>query len=116
MKVGEIAQVVHEANRAIQVIQADPTIPVGPHWEDLDNETRQSAVDGVHKVAFEGLDPRGSHSNWLRFKEEHGWKYGPVKDEIKKEHPLMVPYDELPESQRVKDELFVAIVNVLKFA
>lgn len=105
-----IARVVHEANRALQIEQADPTIPVSPSWDELDAETRESAVSGVLQV-IDGATPLQSHESWCTFKLEHGWKLGPVKDEIKKEHPLLVSYDELPESQRLKDHLFVAIVR-----
>ena len=31
--------------------------------------------------------------------EADGWKYGPVKDPEKKEHPCFVPYDDLPPSR-----------------
>lgn len=112
MRVEQIARVVHEANRAVQVEQADPTIPVGPAWDDLDDETRRSAIEGVQGV-LNGNTPEESHQSWCEFKIAHGWVLGPVKSDDLKEHPLLVPYDELPESQRLKDHLFVAIVTAL---
>lgn len=112
--VESIARVVHEANRALQIEQADPTIPVSPSWDDLDAETRASAVDGIEGV-LAGNTPEQSHEQWMRFKVDHGWVLGPVKDEAKREHPLLVPYGELPDSQKVKDGLFVAIVRALSF-
>ncbi len=108
----QIARVVHEANRALQIEQADPTIPVSVSWDDLDEETRQSAINGVEAV-IGGAGPEQSHENWTRFKLTHGWTLGPVKDEELKQHPLLVPYGALPASQRVKDSLFGAIVQVL---
>lgn len=107
-----IAHVCHEANRALQIEQADPTISVSPLWEDLDQETRESAIDGVQNI-LAGATPRQSHENWMQFKMDRGWKLGPVKDEEKREHPLLVPYDELPEEQQVKDILFFSIVRAL---
>lgn len=113
MSPAAIARVVHEANRAVQVEQADPTIPVGPHWDDLDLETRASALDGVHAV-LAGATPEESHANWVRFKQAHGWTRGPVKDDTRKQHPLLVPYGDLPPAQRLKDALFGAIVARLR--
>jgi hypothetical protein len=108
----QIARVVHEANRAVQIEQADPTIPISPSWDDTDPETQRSAIEGVRGVRA-GNTPEQSHQSWIDFKLDHGWTLGPVKDEAKKEHPLLVPYDQLPASQRVKDSLFVAIVQTL---
>lgn len=113
MNTEQIGRVVHEANRAIQIVQGDPSIPISPSWDDLDEETRQSTNEGVTR-AIAGESPEVLHGSWCAFKIDHGWKLGPVKDEVAKEHPLLVPYSELPEEQRVKDALFVAIVNVLK--
>ena len=108
----QIARVVHEANRALQIEQADPTIPVSPSWDDVDPETRKSAEVGVLGV-INGNTPEESHEGWMRFKLDNGWTLGPVKDEATKQHPLLVPYDELPASQRIKDALFVNIVRAL---
>lgn len=78
----------------------------------MDPETRKSAEVGVLGV-INGNTPEQSHDEWTRFKVSHGWTLGPVKDEATKQHPLLVPYDELPASQRVKDSLFVNIVRAL---
>lgn len=110
----QIAHVCHAANRALQIEQNDPTIPVSPRWDKLDEETRQSAIQGVQNI-LDGkvTTPEQSHIEWMRFKHNHGWKLGPVKDEDKREHPLLVSYIELPVAQRIKDALFFAIVQAL---
>lgn len=112
MKPEQIARVVHEANRAVQIEQADPTIPVSAPWDETDPETQRSAVEGVIGVQ-QGNTPAESHEGWMRFKLDNGWTPGPVKDEATKQHPLLVPYDELPTSQRLKDAVFVNIVRAL---
>lgn len=107
-----IAQVCHEANRALQAIQNDPTIPVSPAWVDTDPETRASAVEGVRGV-LAGATPEQSHEQWCAFKRAHGWTYGVHKDGITRTHPSLVPYGDLPAEQRIKDALFHAIVQAL---
>ena len=46
-------------------------------------------------------------------KENTGWKYGPLKDPEKKEHPCFLPYDQLPVADRMKDHVFVKVVNTM---
>jgi RyR domain len=108
----QIARVVHEANRALQVEQADPTIEVSLPWDDTDLETRVSAISGVEGV-IAGNTPEESHAAWTQFKVDNGWVLGPVKDMELKQHPLLVPYNQLPESQKIKDSLFVAVTRTL---
>ena len=45
MDLETIARVCHEANRALQVAQADPTIPVAAPWDDCGAEMQASAVE-----------------------------------------------------------------------
>jgi hypothetical protein len=47
----------------------------------------------------------------MKQKLEEGWKYGEIKDVEKKEHPCMVPYEELDLNQKAKDSLFIAVVR-----
>lgn len=108
----QIAHVCHACNRALQIEQADPTIPISLPWDETDPETQASAVEGV-KGIISGNTPEQSHEGWMEFKIAHGWTLGPVKSEAKKEHPLLVPYADLPVAQQIKDHLFSAIVKVL---
>lgn len=45
---------------------------------------------------------------------DEGWKYGPIKDADKKEHPCMVPFADLPAAQQAKDYIFRAVVHALR--
>ncbi len=112
MLVKDVARVCHEANRALQAVQNDPAVPVAPPWDDCGEEMQRSAESGVAAV-LNGATPAESHRAWVKFKRNHGWVYGEVKDEIAATHPNLVPYEDLPEEQRVKDDLFAAVVGVL---
>jgi hypothetical protein len=108
----QIAKVCHETNRAYCETLGDIS---QPRWEEAPNWQRTSAVNGVaFHLENPGSKPSHSHDEWLKEKEATGWKYGPTKDPAKKEHPCFVPYDQLPESQKAKDALFVGVVNALR--
>lgn len=112
MSIENVARVAHEINKAYCESIGDNSQPV---WEDAPDWQKSSAIAGV-KFHLENptAGPDASHNNWLKQKEEEGWKYGPEKNPETKEHPCCVPYDELPVSQRTKDYLFKQIVHSLK--
>lgn len=107
------AHAAHEANRAYCIALGD-TSQVA--WMDAPDWQRSSAVNGARGVLVDGNGPRQSHESWLREKEETGWKFGPVKDPEKKEHPCFVPYDQLPPEQQAKDDVFTHVVTVVASA
>ena len=108
-EITKIARLCHEVNRAYCATLGDHSQLA---WEDAPTWQRESAINGVKfHVANPDAGPAGSHENWLKEKLEAGWKYGPVKDVEKKEHPCCVPHGELPAAQQLKDVLFVAIVK-----
>lgn len=43
------------------------------------------------------------HDVWAAGRISEGWRYGEKKDTDKKLTPLLVPYDELPESEKEYD-------------
>ncbi|WP_110930671.1 RyR domain-containing protein [Paenibacillus bouchesdurhonensis] len=111
MKNEQIARICHEVNRAYCSSIGDAS---QPNWEDALEWQKDSAVNGVEFHLNNDTTPEQSHENWMREKIASGWVYGPVKDPEKKEHPCMIPYDQLPKEQRTKDYLFKAIVDCFK--
>jgi len=43
------------------------------------------------------------HDKWAEERVAQGWKYGPKRDDAKKEHPSLRPYAELPEEEKIFD-------------
>jgi hypothetical protein len=46
---------------------------------------------------------RNAHDNWARQRMSEGWRYGPKRDDGRKEHPCLVPYEQLPETEKEYD-------------
>lgn len=112
MTVENIAQVAHELNKAYCESIGDNS---QPSWEDAPDWQKSSAVNGVtFHLLNPDAKPSHSHESWLKQKEEEGWKYGEVKDPIKKEHPCFVPYEQLPTEQKSKDFIFRQTIHSLK--
>ncbi|MGN0187977.1 MAG: PrsW family glutamic-type intramembrane protease [Candidatus Cryptobacteroides sp.] len=43
------------------------------------------------------------HDVWSAGRISEGWSFGPVRDDQNKKHPCLVPYDELPDSEKEYD-------------
>ena len=108
-QVPRIAKVAYEANRAYCQTLGDNTQLL---WADSPPWQRATVVDGVLAIMDGRVStPEDSHENWLSRKGEEGWVYGEVKDVVKKIHPCMVSFADLPAWQRCKDVLFFSIVT-----
>lgn len=106
-----IAEAAYEAIRPLQRHLGDP---VNPPWAEAGRHLKDSILDGVRAILRgEVTEPGDSHRNWLAFKESEGWTYGDVKDFEAKTHPCIVPFDELPEHQQVKNHLFFNVVTTM---
>ena len=46
---------------------------------------------------------RNVHEVWAAGRLATGWKYGPVRDDERKEHPCLIPYEALPEEEKDYD-------------
>lgn len=68
-----------------------------------------STVDTSNIVLPDELNPlvekmaENVHDEWAKTRIEQGWSYGETRDDANKKHPCLVPYDELPESEKVYD-------------
>jgi hypothetical protein len=106
-----IARTVHEALRGWAAAHGQHDIPA---WDDAPDWMHASTRTSVlHALENGGADGRSQHEQWLAQKRADGWRHGPVKDAAAKTHPLMIPYDQLPDWERRKDTLINALARAL---
>jgi len=53
------------------------------------------------------------HETWAETRISQGWAYGPERNDAEKKHPCLVPYEQLPEEEKVYDRN--TSVQTLKF-
>lgn len=46
---------------------------------------------------------KNTHDNWAVQRIAEGWRYGPKRDDMKKESPCLIPYEDLAESEKEYD-------------
>ena len=46
---------------------------------------------------------KNTHELWSQQRLSEGWTYGEKRDDVKKEHPCLVPYEDLPDSEKEYD-------------
>lgn len=107
----KIAEVAHETNRAYcaAILKDYSHKP----WHETPQIIKDSAIAGVRVRLQSAETPEQMHENWFKYKRQEGWVYGPVKNLEKKTHPCMLPFNELPETEQIKDRLFSSIVQAL---
>ena len=74
--------------------------------EEASSSNTPSAEEIAHDVAahIERL-AEAEHKGWMAQRVRGGWRYGPVRDNEKKLHPLMVGYGDLSEAEKEKDRV-----------
>ncbi|MEL6569436.1 MAG: RyR domain-containing protein [Pseudomonadota bacterium] len=106
-----IARTVHEALRAWSAAHGQTP---APHWRMAPKWMKESTLESVDFVlAHPNADDLKQHDQWMEQKRRDGWVYGDVKDEKKKTHPMLVPFEKLPEMEKRKDALLRAVVLAL---
>lgn len=57
----------------------------------------------------DGLTPlleamaKNVHDVWAKTRIAQGWQYGPERNDKEKLHPMLIPYEELPEEEKIYD-------------
>ena len=46
---------------------------------------------------------KNTHEVWAKERTAQGWTYGPARRDDTKEHPCLIPYEDLPESEKEYD-------------
>jgi hypothetical protein len=69
-----------------------------PKPADTSNVTLPAELMELAEVISENV-----HEIWAVNRLKEGWKYGEVRDDIKRETPCLVPYSQLPEEEKAYD-------------
>ncbi len=67
--------------------------PINADDVELSDELMQLVEQLAHNV----------HENWALGRLNDGWTFGPERNDALKQHPCLVNYDELPESEKDYD-------------
>jgi hypothetical protein len=46
---------------------------------------------------------QNNHEVWARQRLADGWQYGPARDDQRKQHPSLIPYEELSDEEKAYD-------------
>jgi class 3 adenylate cyclase len=70
----------------------------------IPNPKDTSAIKLTHDIRelLEQL-AENTHDIWAQQRIAEGWRYGPSRNDSRKEHPNLVPYNQLPESEKDYD-------------
>ncbi len=64
-----------------------------------------AAKDGLLRLTGEQTEQLAEriHGIWMQSKKAAGWTYGPVRDDSRRVHDMLLPYADLPEEEKEKD-------------
>lgn len=69
-----------------------------PHPEDTSNVIIPDQLKPLVERMAENV-----HEVWSQNRIKDGWSYGPERDDVNRKHPCLVPYEQLPESEKEYD-------------
>ena len=79
-------------------VSQDATKPYTPRPIDLADVELPASLDELREAIAEN-----AHDVWALERQAQGWTYGPSRDDHKKQTPCMVPYSQLPDSEKKFD-------------
>ena len=76
-----------------------------PDLTELTEEDCRRAYEAfTHRCGEErDLFQKMEHRRWMRFYQMYNWTYSPKRDNDRRQHPMMLPYEKLSESEQRKD-------------
>jgi len=82
------------AARRMAAVLAAGGFKLSPDGPAVTRETLESRMEVLAEA---------EHDGWMAHRAANGWAYGAVRDDAAKRHPSMIPYADLPESEKEKD-------------
>jgi len=108
------AEFIYNAARLAAIAAQAPIIP--EPWSEREDDFRTQFLEIVERQCGERryFSPITLHESWIQAYLDNGWVYGPKRDTEKRTHPDLVPYDQLGQLERDKDEVFMALCEIAR--
>lgn len=108
----EVARVVHEINRHYNKLLMDRE---DPHWGELDDADKARRVSLLSETVpdIKKISAKKMHDMWMAQQEKEGWIYGDNYDAKKKTHPCIVSWTDLPDLEKAKDAMYLAVIKAM---
>ena len=105
--------VYNAAREAAQAAQA-PIVPVP--WDEREELFKAQFRKVIERQCSEqrSQSPEELHGSWVQAYLGMGWVYGLEYDREAKTHPDLVPYADLGQLERDKDDVFVALCEIAR--
>jgi hypothetical protein len=65
---------------------------------DISDEILDNSIEEIIEVLSKNV-----HEVWAKSRMDQGWTYGPERSDILKQHPCLIPYEDLPEIEKAYD-------------
>ena len=99
-----------QSNNYLVVVNTTDKFVYEPYPVQLDDITLDENISELQEAIAEN-----AHEIWAKARTDQGWTYGPERNDQKKETPDMVPYYNLPESEKLYDrEMAMQTLKLVK--
>ena len=108
------AQFVYEGARIAAIAANAPIVP--EIWVRREAEFKLQFLDVIKQQCgpMRKLSAKELHEDWVIAYQKMGWVYGELRDTEKRTHPDMVPYADLGQLERDKDDVFIALCDIAR--
>ncbi len=105
---------VYETARLAAIAAKAPIVPAA--WDDRENDFKRQFLAVIERQC--GTDrsssPAELHGSWMQAYFDRGWVYGTMYKPAEREHPDLVPYDQLGKLEQDKDAIFILLCEIAR--
>ena len=108
------AAFVYDAARLAAIAANAPIVPA--LWTEREQDFCEQFLRVIERQCGpqRSSSPEELHGNWVHAYRSMGWQYGAEYSREKREHPDLVPYDQLGTLEQDKDAIFMALCEIAR--